>query len=24
MVPAVLSLDETQRFGDITLAEHDY
>jgi len=24
MVPAVLSLDETQRFGDITLAQHDY
>jgi PII-like signaling protein len=24
MVPAALSLDETQRLGDITLAEHDY
>jgi PII-like signaling protein len=24
MVPAVLSLDETQRLGDITLAQHDY
>jgi PII-like signaling protein len=24
MVPAALSLDETQRLGDITLAQHDY
>ena len=24
MVPAVLSLDETQRLGDISLAQHDY
>jgi len=24
MVPAALSLDEKQRFGDITLAQHDY
>ena len=24
MVPAALSLDENQRFGDITLARHDY
>ncbi|HUH67668.1 MAG TPA: DUF190 domain-containing protein [Mycobacterium sp.] len=24
MVPAVLSLDESQRLGDITLAQHDY
>jgi len=24
MVPAVLSLDESQRLGDISLAQHDY
>jgi PII-like signaling protein len=24
MIPAVLSIDETQRLGDITLAQHDY
>jgi PII-like signaling protein len=24
MVPAALSLDETQQLGDISLAQHDY